>query len=203
MCLLASGACVRRARAPHLSHTETNQTKKMPPRQPVPAPQKPVEKCRKTRYVRRFPAAALAQEKPPTRSQTCPPCPPTAKTYSQGAVFEGFERCRGCRGCKGCKGCWNAQMLVMQGTPGMLGNVCDDVHDVFRECWRLSGAICMAFTVFLKVGKRGIRSPSQGQGGRGCFGVQAFGPACVQVMQAMLRRSLGCNNTRQRYPNYG
>ena len=35
--------------------------------------------------------------------------------------------------------------------------------------------------------------------GRGCFGVQVFGPACVQVMQAMLRRSLGCNKTRQWY----
>ena len=30
------------------------------------------------------------------------------------------------------------------------------------------------------------------------MGVQVL-PACVQVMQAMLRRSLGCNKTRQRY----
>ena len=83
------------------------------------------------------------------------------------------------QGMQGCKGCWNAQMLVMQGL----------------------GAIYAVFTVFfLKVGQRGIRSPPQGQGGRGCFGVQVFRrPACVQVMQAMLRRSLGCNKTRQRY----
>ena len=72
-------------------------------------------------------AAALAQENPLTRSQTCPPCKPTAKPRR----------------------------------------------------WRLS---------VLKAGQRGIRSPSKGQGGRGCF-----------VMQATLRRSLGCNKTRQRY----
>ena len=60
------------------------------------------------------------------------------------------------------------------------------------------GRFAGSLQCFLKVGQRGIRSPSQGQGGRGCFGVQVFGPACVQVMQAMLRRSLGCNKTRQR-----
>ena len=73
---------------------------------------------------------------------------------------------------------------------GDAGNA-EDAEDV--------GGDATVFTVFLKVGQRGVRSLSQGQGGPGCFGVQVFGPACVQVMQAMLRRSLRCNKTRQRY----
>ena len=136
MCLPASGACVRRARA-RLT-PKADQTQQMHPRQPD--------------VFRTAAAAALAQEKPTTQSQTCPPRPPTAKTYSQGATFEGFQRCRGCRGCKGC---WNAQRC-------------------WRGCWRLSGAICTIFAVFLKVWQRGIRSPSQGQGGRGCFGAHGL-----------------------------
>ena len=124
-----------------------------------------------------------------TRSQTCPPCPPTAKT----SIFVGFARCRGCRGCKGC---WNTQMLLMQECRA--GKVCGDAKDVGGDAGDCPGRFSQYLQCFLKVGQRGIRSPSQGQGGRGCFGVQVFGPACVQVMQATLRRSLGCNKTRQR-----
>ena len=41
----------------------------------------------------------------------------------------------------------------------------------------MQGGFARYLQCCLKVGQRGIRSPSQGQGGRGCFGVQVFGPA--------------------------
>ena len=89
-------ACVRRART-RLT-PKANQTKKCipgSPSQPHRNRRKNEEKHCMRDVFRTAAAAALAQEKPLTRSQTCPPCPPTAKTYSQGAIFEEFERCRG------------------------------------------------------------------------------------------------------------
>ena len=55
---------LRSARAPRVSHTESQSDQKKHPRQPVPAPQKPVEKCRKhgmRDVFRTAAAAALAQ----------------------------------------------------------------------------------------------------------------------------------------------
>ena len=100
-------ACVRRLRP---AHRKTIRPKSIPgsPSQPHRNSRENEENHGMCHVFRTAAAAALAQEKALTRTQTCPPCPPTAKTYSQGAMFEGFERCWGC------KGCWNAQMLVMQ-----------------------------------------------------------------------------------------
>ena len=74
-----------------------------------------------------------------------------------------------------------------------------DAEDVVGNAGDCPARFAWYLRCLLKVGQRGIRSPSQGQGGRGCFGVQVFGPACVQVMQATLRRSTWGNKTRQRY----
>ena len=79
---------------------------------------------------------------------------------------------------------------------GDAGEVCEDAEDVGGDVGDGPGRFARYLQRFLKVGHGGIRSPSQGQGGRGMFGVQVFGLACVQVMQAMLRKSLGCNKTR-------
>ena len=69
------------------------------------------------------------------------------------------------------------------GMPGMLaGRACEDAEDVGGDAGDCPGRSARHLQCFLKVGQRGIRSPSQGQGGWGCFGVQVFGPACVQVM---------------------
>ena len=134
VCLIASSACVRRARARRTGLTsKANQTKKCIPGSPSQPHRNPClneEKHGMLNVFRTAAAAALAQEKPLTRSQTCPPCPPTAKTYSQGAIFEGFEQ--GCRGCKGC--CRNA---------GVAGEVCEDA-----EAGSLQGDLHSIYSVF-------------------------------------------------------
>ena len=67
------------------------------------------------------------------------------------------------------------------GMPGMLAKFAR-MQGCWRGCWRLSGAICTVFAVFLE--------------GRATWHQK---PVARPVLQAMLRRSLGCNKTRQRY----
>ena len=70
----------------------------------------------------------------------------------------------------GCRGCW-------------------------RGCWRLSGAICTVFPVFFR--RSGNVASEARRKAREVGDV--LGSKCLgrPVMQAMLRRSLGCNKTRQ------
>ena len=65
-----------------------------------------------------------------------------------------------------------------------------------RRCCPLMGLICKVLTVLFKVGQRGIRSASQGQGCRGCFGAQLSGLACIRLMQGRRRRQ---QNTSAEY----
>ena len=84
---------------------------------------------------------------------------------------------------------------------GDAGEVGEDAEDVGGDAGDCQGRFARDLQCFLKAGQRGTRSLLQGQGCRGCFGVQMLGLACVQVMQGMLEkgRSLGCNKTNQRY----
>ena len=95
----------------------------------------------------------------------------------------GTPRCWGCwRSLRRCRGCW-------------------------RGCWRLSGAICTVFTVVLKVGQRGIRSPSQGQEGRDVLGSKCLGrPACshrvmrsIYIWRHVLAKGMGGRLAKSRH----
>ena len=89
---------------------------------------------------------------------------PAMSAHRQNLLFGGQISDKGR---KGCKGRWKARCWRCRNA-GDAGEVGEDAEDVGGE-----------FTQFLKVGQRGIRSPSQSQRGRGCFGVQMFGLACV------------------------
>ena len=60
------------------------------------------------------------------------------------------------------------------GNAGDAGEVCEDAEDVGGDGGDCLGRFARYLQFCLKVGQRGISSPSQGQGGRGCFGVQVF-----------------------------
>ena len=69
------------------------------------------------------------------------------------------------------------------GMLGMLVKLARTQRMLAGICWRLPKTTCAVFTVFLKIGQRGLRSQSHG--------VQMFGLACAQVMQGDAEEELG------------
>ena len=164
MCACLRPALASGARAPHVSHTERQSGQKMHPRQPVPAHRnrwKNKQEHGARDMFRTAAAAALAQEK---TAQSIAGLP-AMSAYRQNLLSGGHFGCRG--------------MLERPdaGNAGDSGDAVDeDAEDVGGDAGDCPGQFARYLQCFLKVGQR---SPSQGQGGRGCFGVQVFGPACV------------------------